>query len=217
MNTSITKTRACPVLAREWGEKSLFITVTAKAYTCGNNAHPHFSVTADIYKPGKSRDPIACGCMHEEVLRYFPELNPLVDLHLSNADDGEPMHGEANGFYWLEGALGGLGSRYHGGSGDSGKSPEECLRIFADHCRIIMDDAEAIGRAVKESADAARLTVATSEQVTLRTQQEQDKAAIVAAKTCWKPICDEMRPRWKSEAEAGLALLESMSAQPVNA
>lgn len=212
IDITVKKTRACPVLAREWGEKNLNITVTVKAYTCGNNAHPHFSVTADIYKPGRSHDPVACGCLHEEVLRYFPEMAPLVALHLSNADDGEPMHAEANGFYWLAGALGGLGERYHGD-----KSPDECLRIFAEHCRIELPEAEGIGRAVKEAFESGQRRVAISEVVTEKARKEMAKEGNRAAKADWKVICDHMRPRWKLEAEAGLALLESMSAQPVNA
>lgn len=160
MNITYTATRSCPTLAREWNEKALNITVTARAYTCGGNAHPHFAVTADIYRPGYSRDPMAGGCMHEEVLRYFPKLAPLVALHLSNADDGEPMHGEANGFYWLAGALGGLGERYHGGSGDSGKTANECLRIFQEHIRTMPEETAAIAVSVKVAFEQGRKSVA---------------------------------------------------------
>jgi hypothetical protein len=217
IDITVKKTRACPVLAREWGKKALNITVTAKAYTCGNNAHPYFTVTADIYKPDRSHNPIACGCMHEEVLRYFPEMAPLVALHLANADNGEPTYGEDNGFYWLAGALDGLGERYHGGSGDSGKSPDECLRIFAEHCRIELPEAEGIGRTVKDAFESGQRRVATSEVVTEKAREEMAKEGRRAAKADWKVICDDMRPRWKREAEAGLALLESMSTQPMYA
>lgn len=99
--------------------KGAIITVTAQAYQLGGNQHPHFSVTGDVTTPEsrRKRDIDMGGCIHEHILRFWPELKPLVDLHLSNADDGEPMHAEANGFYDLAGAVeGNFNQEYHRGN-----------------------------------------------------------------------------------------------------
>jgi hypothetical protein len=85
-----------------YGEKNpVKITVTAKLYTLGDNDYPYFSITGDIKKMDKRyRNPyIMSGCIHEEILKYFPHLSPLVNVHLS-APDGLPMHAEANARYW---------------------------------------------------------------------------------------------------------------------
>src|SRR5690348_12567491 len=70
-----------------------------------------FSVTGEVYEPhgtwsgaaqhrnGREWD---AGCVHEDVLRAFPQLAPLVALHLC-APDGTPMHALANGWYFYSG------------------------------------------------------------------------------------------------------------------
>jgi hypothetical protein len=75
-----------------------------------------FSATTDRYEPhgtrsGKwrhrrDRDPDSCGCEHDVALLAFPELAPLVDLHLADSDTGEPMHAEANARYFYRTARG---------------------------------------------------------------------------------------------------------------
>ena len=80
-----------------------------------------FSITAD----GKDR----CGCLHEEILQYRPDLKCFVDLHLSDID-GQPMHPEENGWYWLAKAAG-IPQRY-----EPEQTKERCLEYFAQHCRI---------------------------------------------------------------------------------
>src|SRR5271167_2356481 len=71
---------------------------------------PVFSVTTDRYLPHgtrsgqwrhrRDRDPDAGGCLHDAALLAFPELAPLVDLHLADSETGEPMHAEANALYF---------------------------------------------------------------------------------------------------------------------
>jgi len=71
-----------------------------------------FSVTADLYEPRKTqtgrqryeigRDIDAGGAMHEKILRWAPELAPLVAVHLADPD-GTPMHAVANGWYFYSG------------------------------------------------------------------------------------------------------------------
>lgn len=201
-------TRAIPT----W-EKGATIKVDAKAYSL-NGQSPYFSVTAMIYTPASRRrhDCDACGCLHEEILRMWPKLAPIVALHSSDAITGEPMHGEANGFYWLVGALGGLGERYH-----RDRTPDDCLRIFADHCRITLEEAQGIARAVRGAFEDGKRTVATSEVVSERTTKEMLKVGRACAMRDWKVIYSDMLPRFKREAEAGIALLQKLSGQPVTA
>src|SRR5271155_4888147 len=77
---------------------------------------PAFSVTTDRYEPhgthsGRSRhrrerDPDSVGCLHDAAVLAFPELAPLVDLHLADSETGEPMHAQANGLYFYRTARG---------------------------------------------------------------------------------------------------------------
>ncbi len=69
----------------------------------GGNRRPHFSVTADIFdKHGRD---VGGGCCHDQVSKYFPEVDRLIRWHLVD-DDGTPMHYIANGIYWMEKYLG---------------------------------------------------------------------------------------------------------------
>ena len=86
----------------QYGEtKRLLLEVEAQLIKLEGNDYPYFSITGTIKKTDKRyRDPIiTCGAIHEEILRYFPHLAPLVEVHLS-APDGQPTHAEANARYW---------------------------------------------------------------------------------------------------------------------
>ena len=68
-----------------YGETSrLLIEVEAELVKREGNQYPYFTITGTIKKTDKRyRDPvIACGAIHEEILRYFPHLAPLVEVHL---------------------------------------------------------------------------------------------------------------------------------------
>ena len=82
--------------------KGARIVITAKAYSLGGQA-PHFAVGADIGTKAQLQrnDPQCCGCCHEECLEAWPQIKPLIDLHLSDAITGAPMHAESNGWYWM--------------------------------------------------------------------------------------------------------------------
>ena len=62
---------------------------------CGNG-HETFAITAEVRRPGR-RDIEAGGCLHEEIARVFPELEPLIKWHLTSTDG--PMHYVANTCY----------------------------------------------------------------------------------------------------------------------
>ena len=165
--------------------KDYGISVTAQAYQIAGNTHPHFSVTGSIGVFG--RDPRVCGCIHDEARQVWPAIGPIIALHLSNADDGEPMHVEANGWYWLAGALGGLGKKYHGGNSNPLRSPDECLTILARHLRITIEDARALAATVDDAFGGDR-------------------------KQVFHTFIEAQRPRWQREANDGLALIARLAA-----
>jgi hypothetical protein len=105
----------------------------------------YFSVTGELWHADE-REPYACGQIRDEIREAFPQLRPLLALHLSDAHTGEPMHAEANGYYWLAGAAGGLGQEYHGANGSSPRTAAQCVTILAEHLRISHDEATALVR-----------------------------------------------------------------------
>lgn len=86
-----------PRMIAGWG-KNAQIKATVRFDDRCKNGHNTFSITAEIYVPGR-RDVEACGCLHEEVARVFPQLAPFIKWHLVSSD--EPMHYVANTLYWL--------------------------------------------------------------------------------------------------------------------
>ena len=65
------------------------------------NGHQDFAITGDIYEAGKpkiDRYHIGGGCIHDDILKYFPEFEPFVNLHLCDYK-GAPMHASANMHY----------------------------------------------------------------------------------------------------------------------
>lgn len=137
-----------PILARkeykENGNSMLLVVNGGLHYMMGNST-PYFSITATLYE---NRRNIAGGCLHDDIERQFPgQFSDLIALHLSDMS-GVPMHFIANGWYFLAGALGGAGERYHFGAD---KSPSECLKTFSEHCRIDLAEAQRIADDVKAS------------------------------------------------------------------
>lgn len=65
-------------------------------------------VTGELYYERQDNDgcffgdePDECGMVHDRILQAFPWLRSLIDLHLSDARTGVPMHALDNGWYWL--------------------------------------------------------------------------------------------------------------------
>lgn len=150
----------------------------------------YWSVTGEISteRERQEGDGQAFGCIHEEIISAFPHLQPFVDLHLSTLD-GAQMHTEANGWYWLAGAAGGLGEKFHGANASNprGKTLEEtlakCRDTLASHLRISIPEADHLVMQAK----AGVLT-------------KEDFSAYV----------NEQKPRWKAESESALALLQTL-------
>lgn len=75
----------------------------AKLVRYGNNALPYFSVTGEernLRRRGDNQIEM-CGQLHQEILLHFPQLAPLIKLHLAD-QNGAPMHAISNGVYRLQ-------------------------------------------------------------------------------------------------------------------
>lgn len=70
---------------------------------CGNG-HNSFAITGTKYlcdvNGGKVRWESG-GCIHEEIAKHLPELEPLIKWHL--CDTNGPLHYVANSLYWAGG------------------------------------------------------------------------------------------------------------------
>jgi hypothetical protein len=129
-------------------------------------------------------------------------LKRLVDIHLSDLD-GVPMHVEANGWYWLAKAAG-IPQRW-----EPHQTPSLCLQFFCQHVRL--PNCLAILDSIKKAYQDGRDSVATSEIVSPRCEEERAKVGAAKARELWGQLMEEMRPRWKAEAEHALKLLELIS------
>lgn len=82
---------------RERGER-LRIKATVRWDDQCRNGHNSFSITGSIdrHDGGYWRDDSG-GCIHDQIAKHFPGLEPLIKWHLSSSDG--PMHYEANTVY----------------------------------------------------------------------------------------------------------------------
>lgn len=79
------------------GEKNCLFTVTLKYGDSCKNGHNTFSITGEITKGSTW---FACGCLHDEIKKHFPELAYLIKWHLCSTDG--PMHYIANTVYHVK-------------------------------------------------------------------------------------------------------------------
>lgn len=145
--TTETTTNSTAVLRHgitAWDGKNRRLQIEIKLDDECRNGHEDFSLTANIYeKHGAKWVDAGGGCCHDEILKLKPELKPFADLHLSTFE-GIPMHAIGNAFYWFAGFNGGLGKKYHGGSGSDGRKPDQCREIFCDYVRVTDAECDAI-------------------------------------------------------------------------
>ena len=182
----------------EYQEGNRWFQITAKGglHKLPGNKDAYFSLTGDI----NSGRPYylqhwSGGCIHEDLLKHWPDLKPLKLLHLSDSQ-GVPTHSVANGLYWLHGALppeACIRALYHGGTGSSAKRPEECLRILADHVRISLDEAAELRDRMTQ--------VALSLGHYARVWEDKADAAIKVAFETW---VESQKPRWAREAQQAI-------------
>ena len=92
------------IAARKWTRKIAHgkqFTATAALDHLAGNERPHFSLTAATTKIvfGTERY-LMGGARHTEIVRVFPQLQPLAEIHLAD-DHGVPMYAVDNGYFWL--------------------------------------------------------------------------------------------------------------------
>ena len=179
------------------GYRRATIKVGAGLNRLEGNRRPHFSVTGEIWERGY-KDCIQSGCIHREILQSWPQLAPVIALHLSD-DRGTPVHAAANGWYHLAGYYGGADERYHAGNGERQhwlpdgtfdgyrfSAPMECLSTFAEYVRVSLDEAKSL-------ADSWRC--------------DDDWASSKRRYLLW---LDLQAQRWQNEADAAIRVLDSM-------
>jgi hypothetical protein len=98
------------------------IKVRAELVHLEGNSSPYFSITGEVDRQAKNNRWMQekCGCIHDDIIKHFPQLQPLVDVHLSD-EDGVPMHAYANAGYW---------------AGHCKIQPEKDTEMLAKHLRI---------------------------------------------------------------------------------
>jgi hypothetical protein len=81
--------------------REVILKVNASLVKRSGNDYAYFTITGSVELMDKRyRDPvITCGAIHDTIAQHYPELMPLMTVHLS-APDGVPMHAEANARYW---------------------------------------------------------------------------------------------------------------------
>lgn len=132
------------------------IVVTAGLHQLGANLRPYFSVTCEVINKRKSGDRAIeeGGAAHELIAEHFPELAPVIALHLSD-DEGVPMHAVENARYWA--------GRTQFKTADVRKAPDRGLErvdlpwlpYLASHLRIPEDAAAALARLDDDAAFVA--------------------------------------------------------------
>lgn len=84
-----------------WEENGSTMTLVAEVRhddRCGNG-HNTFSITGNLYDSRQRREGglAACGCLHDEIAKHIPELEPFIKWHLTSTDG--PMHYVDNTVY----------------------------------------------------------------------------------------------------------------------
>lgn len=187
------------------------------------NGHEDFSITANIKEKDSRGQWVEAGgeCCHEHILKLRPGLKPFVDLHLCTWQ-GVPMHCAANAFYWLAGHLGLSYVEYHGSSGSSGKSKDECLRIFKEHVRCTDEELPVL----LECRSQEELLIAIEDLGIVKRWKKEAKAAIkqleewtgsefesTATRGHWAPVAKATRELVNERKASGYYTPEAIAAR----
>jgi len=111
----------------------------------------YFSITGSLFEKlsrgqkyydyklfnGEKFEQTTGGCIHDTILKYYPEFKNIVDLHLSDLD-GLPMHFFANGFYYITQFL---------------KRKEYSLKVIQNHFRIDRKEAKKLCRFIANEGE----------------------------------------------------------------
>lgn len=65
------------------------------------NSNAYFSITGEVERRANNNRWVfeSGGCVHEEIVAQFPQLQLLCDIHLSD-ENGVPLYAYANAAYW---------------------------------------------------------------------------------------------------------------------
>lgn len=100
MNSVLTKKQSKTYGPIQYREKGVNYSISAvvRYDDESGNGHNSFSITGTIDEiiDGRRRDYMG-GCIHEEIIKHFPELAHFIKWHLTSADG--PMHYLANTIY----------------------------------------------------------------------------------------------------------------------
>lgn len=79
------------------------LTVIGELVHLEGNDSAHFSITGCIEFQARNNRwvLVSGGAIHDDILKHFPQLQPLVDIHLSD-ENGTPLHAFANSAYWAQ-------------------------------------------------------------------------------------------------------------------
>jgi len=165
----------------------------------------YFSVTGEIStkQERRYRNFQVAGCIHDLILKSFPQLEPLVKLHLAESETGEPLHALENSFYWLAGALGGLQQKYHGGNSMPPKNPEECFDFFCKTLRISHEEGERVTDKILGVSHADFLPNKGKITKTGAQVKKELKAYVTS-----------LKDRWQNEAKEARSFVLSLQVAP---
>lgn len=148
-----------------------------------------FSVTGEkfasqkAWELGNENACLSCGQITEQIEAAFPHIKPIMRLHLSDIETGEPMHGPGNGwYYWSGDAMRReIDARSKGRKNDYSAPDDIYSPEFTDHyrqraARILRCEAEEIPTPFGQAGESYK--------------EEYDR---------W--IDDVMRDRWHREAD----------------
>lgn len=194
------------------------------------NGHEDFSITADVDEKdarGIWREYMG-GCCHDHILSLRPDLKPFVDLHLSTWQ-GVPMHAVSNAWYWFAGIFpDNFGEKYSGATGSSGKSADECRRIFAEHLRITPQEVQALIDSCPRTKEELQ---ALLEDMSLPARWQSEAAAAIrqleawtgntfeskATRGFWEPLPQDVREAIKARRASGYYSPEQVAARDADA
>lgn len=167
------------------------ITVTIRLNDDCGNGHQDFSITGDIYKANarkSDKNHLMGGCIHEEILKVFPEFQIFVNLHLCDFN-GVPTYAVENGFYHLT-------------QGFNNTKPEDknFTSEYCEYYRISLDQFEVLRQSRSEVQFALNLE---SLGILAQWKEEAKKAIkILEELTGKKFLNDSKKSNYKAPTEA---------------
>lgn len=87
-----------PVPVKGWRQKRGRLEVKIRYDDECNNGHNTFAITGTMYS--SNGRVIGGGCLHDEIVKSFPELKKYIKFHLMSSNG--PLHYIANSLYWAE-------------------------------------------------------------------------------------------------------------------